>query len=504
MKKKDQLTKQKIIKQAIHFCLVIFITLGISISLQSILAVWTDPTIAPPGGSSSMPINTSENAQNKAGYLSIGAADYNEMLTVRNDTDGIARIRIADFSQNPELQLQYGSGSNDHWAINNEQNGDKLNIWGGGDNRLTILQNGNVGVGTSTPNSLLHLYDTIKNAELDIQSVAGINNHWGIYQASDTGSLKFWQGDDRLVITKDGHVGIGSTTPTGANLVVNGTISALTPTANNHVATKGYVDARISASNKMQIFDKPGTYTWIKPTNVTMVYLTMVGGGGGGGYGGMYGSGDYGGGGGGGGGSSGLMRYPILVSDNVLVIVGEGGLGGGYATDVMGTKLPGARGNNSSFGDNVVSGGYYGFNGYSSGGGGTGSQEGGQGVDIGGGFNQPGKDGSNATENVFSSTGGAGAGGGGGGGSSKGGYGGYGGRGGGSGKNWGGVGGWYATDAGGGGGGGSSILGSGGYGGNSNNTGNIGGVGAGGGGGGSKNKNGGNGGDGKVIVEWVE
>ncbi len=48
---------------------------------------------------------------------------------------------------------------------------------------------------------------------------------------------------ERMRITKDGYVGIGTPSP-NAELEVNGNIIAYAPTANNHVATKAYVDAQ--------------------------------------------------------------------------------------------------------------------------------------------------------------------------------------------------------------------------------------------------------------------
>ena len=49
-------------------------------------------------------------------------------------------------------------------------------------------------------------------------------------------------GTEKMRIASDGDVGIGTTAPT-AKLHVNGNIIASTPTANNHVATKAYVDS---------------------------------------------------------------------------------------------------------------------------------------------------------------------------------------------------------------------------------------------------------------------
>lgn len=50
-----------------------------------------------------------------------------------------------------------------------------------------------MGIGTSSPNSALHIYrDAGNNAEIDIQSITGTNKHWGIYQNRSDESLRFW------------------------------------------------------------------------------------------------------------------------------------------------------------------------------------------------------------------------------------------------------------------------------------------------------------------------
>ncbi|MFH1482582.1 MAG: hypothetical protein ABIE46_03620, partial [Patescibacteria group bacterium] len=135
MKKKLKPIKQKLIKQSIYFCLAILITLGISVSAQSLFAMWINPDKIPPDGNLSAPINVSDVAQYKLG---------------------------------------------------------------------------NLGIGSIIPNSLLHLYKTIgNNAEIDIQSVEGSGNHWGIYQDRDgDNDLKFWQGDNKMSITKGGSLKI--------------------------------------------------------------------------------------------------------------------------------------------------------------------------------------------------------------------------------------------------------------------------------------------------------
>jgi hypothetical protein len=84
---------------------------------------------------------------------------------------------------------------------------------------------GSIGIGTTTPNRLLHLYSLGDNAEIDIQSVEGKDNHWGIFSDHNDNSLKFWQGSDRLTILANGKVGIGTVNPL-EELEVNGNVMA--------------------------------------------------------------------------------------------------------------------------------------------------------------------------------------------------------------------------------------------------------------------------------------
>ncbi|MDD5071115.1 MAG: hypothetical protein PHQ42_00005, partial [Patescibacteria group bacterium] len=45
-----------------------------------------------------------------------------------------------------------------------------------------LILNNRLGLGANNPNSQIHIYSaTGNNAEIDLQSVAGTNNHWGIY-----------------------------------------------------------------------------------------------------------------------------------------------------------------------------------------------------------------------------------------------------------------------------------------------------------------------------------
>lgn len=127
------------------------------------------------------------------------------------------------------------------------QNGLRFNIHGGTAslnqvNVLTLLGTGNAGIGTTSPNAKLEIYDntanpnslaklrvtnTAGNPEMQLQYGAAANAHWGIYNEQSNDSFRIWgNGADNLVIKQDGNVGIGRADPAN-KLDVNGIIEAL-------------------------------------------------------------------------------------------------------------------------------------------------------------------------------------------------------------------------------------------------------------------------------------
>lgn len=97
----------------------------------------------------------------------------------------------------------------------------------GGDTMAgNLILNDKLGIGASNPNKQIHIYNASSNAEIDLQSFPGAGNHWGVYNERSYNSLRFWRGDDKMVITNDGKVGIGIDTsnPSApyARLHVNG------------------------------------------------------------------------------------------------------------------------------------------------------------------------------------------------------------------------------------------------------------------------------------------
>jgi hypothetical protein len=101
---------------------------------------------------------------------------------------------------------------------------------GDGDVRLAIDEDGNVGIGTTTPQSDLHVYDASGVADLELESGAGgayfkamgssgQNSGLTMYEGGDAKALIYWNGISNYlalsssIAVKNNQVGIGTTTP---------------------------------------------------------------------------------------------------------------------------------------------------------------------------------------------------------------------------------------------------------------------------------------------------
>lgn len=123
---------------------------GLSGGIANKIAFWT--------GANTLGQNTNLHFDTGTSRMGIGTVAPAERLEIRDDEgdnpaiggeQGVARLRITDVTnadrQNPGLQIQYGAGDNDHWEMYYDRATTSLRFWQG-ENRLILTNNGNLTV----------------------------------------------------------------------------------------------------------------------------------------------------------------------------------------------------------------------------------------------------------------------------------------------------------------------------------------------------------------------
>ncbi|MEM9328441.1 MAG: hypothetical protein AAGA85_22425 [Bacteroidota bacterium] len=197
--------------------------------------------------------------------LGIGTTVPSELLTVSSSGDGraLGSFRATgsgdagiyfDASNGDLSGADYGSllQSNDLAVSLNNYGNNPLHLRTNNTTRVTVVGNGNVGIGTSTPAELLHVNGAVfigpasninnespgivGNANDDFMFSGRYINHYGFgfhtygeglnsYTSGYYGINVFTEGKQRMRIEKNGNVGIGTASPT-EKLHVNGRIRA--------------------------------------------------------------------------------------------------------------------------------------------------------------------------------------------------------------------------------------------------------------------------------------
>ncbi len=199
------------------------------------------------------------------GYLYIKTNDIERFRIDSNGNVGIGTTTPSDI-----LSIQGNSsilGNTPSVGLNNTDSGGRLwsiyssgnsNSIGGGKfsifdktaslNRLVIDSSGNVGIGTSSPQSILHLYGaTVKpRLERSVSSGAAVLDFWpsgtlsqansvwsfGMVENNSNFSVNQWTGSQtlqRLLVDTNGNVGIGTTSPAATlDIEINNTSGAST------------------------------------------------------------------------------------------------------------------------------------------------------------------------------------------------------------------------------------------------------------------------------------
>ena len=207
--------------------------------------------------------------------FSPGSSDGSETAQVVMKSDG--RVGIGEAEPATHLHVKGGgdqqimiestADGGRKWSLQSSQTAGRFEIVNRSDIKscLTILKDGNVGIGTVDPKTKLHVKDgdlriggeilfedssrikCFDNNHL-IEFTRGYQFHDSTLEIRDTGKIIFSPGakngvgTDKVVITPEGRVGIGTPKPTNAMLEVVGSVS--------HVPLKGYWFVSHGGSNK--------------------------------------------------------------------------------------------------------------------------------------------------------------------------------------------------------------------------------------------------------------
>ena len=151
-------------------------------------------------------------------------------LSGSNAELSLANPSVSEFVKNPT--------QGERWAIYNSgpANDGRLTFWSGS-NKLSLTKTGDLylgpAAGTTSSGGRLSLSGSSAELSFVNRSITTFvknptqGERWVIYNSGSPtdGRLNFWSGGDKVVFTKEGHVGIGTANPT-ALLTVNGKIEA--------------------------------------------------------------------------------------------------------------------------------------------------------------------------------------------------------------------------------------------------------------------------------------
>lgn len=203
----------------------------------SYVSAWTAPTVTPPNGNVSAPINVSGTAQAKAGAFGVGTAAAPLDATVRLQVSGgnILTDNATDY------RTKNSTGGTEQWMWPRWSDGVMYTNFGANgwnirnnasESVMFMGNNGNVGVRTTTPQDEFHIKEQNGSTDTELRleysgSGGGTARQYSI-AASYDGNFHILDKNlntQRFTVKSDGNVGIGVVNPT-QKLDVAGNIKA--------------------------------------------------------------------------------------------------------------------------------------------------------------------------------------------------------------------------------------------------------------------------------------
>ncbi len=189
-----------------------------------------------------------------AGNVGIGTTSPSTPLEVngniRSTSSGSSYFLANRANSTSQAGFQWQTNGTTNWYNYTEDSTNTLFWYGNGAYRMALTSAGNVGIGTTSPSTLLHVYGTGSGAgTLKIQTASGNDVNLRLqdqsreyYVGTSGGTYYIYDntaGANRLNITSGGNHLIGTTTDNGERLYVSGSIRATgTITANSDITLK--------------------------------------------------------------------------------------------------------------------------------------------------------------------------------------------------------------------------------------------------------------------------
>jgi len=218
-------------------------------------------------------------AGTSSGNVGIGTTSPSELLHISSlgparllieaDTDNVtetdnAQIILKQDGGAVVGNLGYKTDTNGIEITNQYAAADGILTFGtSGIERMRVTHTGNVGIGTTSPNSKTHIFNSLVQNGLIVENPSSSFVDSAIYAnnlATTNGNLLRLRssGSDKMVVLGTGSVGIGTTSPLAKLHVANGTLRTWTPTTGTSAIFESTVSNRnfltLTAANEAELW----------------------------------------------------------------------------------------------------------------------------------------------------------------------------------------------------------------------------------------------------------